>query len=137
MAVYYENILLPKQVTHSFYATWLHCYEELFEASLSSKSSHFKFECSEHVARKDSEKLTAEKASLFEISIDCDVLGRYTQTEVIREDEAEQGSKIKETGSFPVAVQYSSSPTSRSMYSPGRFFNSKKKSYRFDYSGDM
>ena len=35
--MYTENVILPKQITDSFYMTWMHCYEELFNVSLSTK----------------------------------------------------------------------------------------------------
>lgn len=133
MTVYYENILLPKHVTHSFYATWLHCYEELFEASLSGKSSYFKFEYDGSWSRKDADKLNLEKAAVCEISLDCEVIGKYTPMEISHcEAEATQGPKDR--SNFTTATDNSSSKLS---YSPGKLFNSKKKSYRFSYNGDM
>ena len=138
MAVYYENILLPKHVTHSFYATWLHCYEELFEASLCGKSSHIKFESNGNFGRKETEKLSLEKAELCGISLDCDLNGKYTQKDVTHyEEEAEQGCKDKEGSNFTAAVSLAESSVSKSSYSSGKLFNSKKKSYRFSYNGDL
>eukprot|EP00795_Rhopilema_esculentum_P004693 gene4693-20984_t len=137
MAIYCENVLLPKQVTHSFYATWLHCYEELFDASLTGKASHIKFELGTTLGRKDSsETLSLEKATLCGISLDCDLSGTYTQTETIHyEEEAEQEVKGKDDGN-PQA-ENNATESSKSSYTSGRLFAGRKKTYRFSYNGDV
>lgn len=137
MAVYYENILLPKHVTHSFYATWLHCYEELFDASLSGKSLQIKFESNANFVRKDADKLSLEKATLCGISLDCDLNGTYTPTEMnrIKEEGEEPGNK--EMSSLTSTMKMNDCPVGVSSYSSGRLFNSKKKTYRFSYNGDL
>ena len=136
MAVYYENILLPKHVTHSFYATWLHCYEELFDASLSGKSSHIKFENNANFMRKDTEKV--EKAALCGVSLDCGLNGKYTQTEMIHlEEEADEAAKEKEASKITTVMNLNDLPVGKSSYTSGKLFNSKKKTYRFSYNGDL
>ena len=139
MALYYENILLPKHVTHSFYATWLHCYEELFDVSLSGKSSHIKFESNGNSAQKDAEKLSLEKATLCGISLDCDLNGKYTQTELVRlEEETDEGKKDRDAGNFTTATtSLNDFPVAKSSYSSGKLFNNKKKSYRFSYNSEL
>ena len=128
MAVYIDNVLLPKHVTDSFYATWLHCYEELFEASLSLKSSHFKFDWT---PRKDPEKLGLEKAKLCGISLDSDLKGKYTQQrEVIHyEEEGEDSLNEKST-----EETLHKNNNLRPAFSTTKLFSGRKKAYRLSYN---
>eukprot|EP00794_Sanderia_malayensis_P007979 gene7979-8836_t len=100
MSVYIDSVLLPKQITDSFYATWLRCYEELFEASLSIKSPLFKFDLAASLSRKDSDKINLEKIEHNKgPGNKGDLKGTYTQkeaTESVGEGEEQKYHELKE-----------------------------------------
>lgn len=137
MAVYIDTVLLPKHVIDSFYATWLHCYEELFEASLSFRSTSFKFDWSSTLSRKDPEKLNIEKAEQRGATFDGDTKGSYIQKE-ITDSEIEHEHQVKAfTLNQDGLVRNFQQNGSRTAYTATKLFTGRKRIYRITENDDL